>query len=339
MTEIKRDKSKISYLSDPRRVLRVLAESSPSPPSPRRILAESSESSPNLAESSESAPSPRRILAESSESSPNLAESSESAPSPRRILAESSESSPNRRQGSWLAQYVYRPHQRLAGLEPGALGLVVGLYRAAARRCTAARGLAREAATATATAKWRQMGVRSVHEVACWGSTRTTCTSAGVASSGGLLAVVRWARVIRGHLPGIGRPNADILLVHHGPPPAAMRTAERLLAGPTRGRRGAPRRRARGTRGGRPVSGARQAGGRVPAEPTMLRLNRRRSSDFRIAVIWIVSNTLVCCSLLPKIRWLGFTPYTTRDATQFRDADPMLTPLHTHPDNKQMSFS
>jgi hypothetical protein len=66
---------------------------------------------------------------------------------------------------SWLAQYVYRPHQRLVGLEPGALGLVVGLYRAAARRCTAARGLAREAATATATAKWRQMGVRSVHEV------------------------------------------------------------------------------------------------------------------------------------------------------------------------------
>jgi hypothetical protein len=204
------------------------------------------------------------------------------------------------------------------------------LYRAAARRCTAARGLAREAATATATAKWRQMGVRSVHEVLGiythdvhfrWGSVFWRST---------VLAVVRWARVIRGHMPGIGRPNADILLVHHGPPPAAMRTAERLLAGPTRGRRGAPRRRARGTRGGRPVSGARQAGGRVPAEPTMLRLNRRRSSDFRIAVIWIVSNTLVCCSLLPKIRWLGFTPYTTRDATQFRDADPS-----THPPRQQ----
>jgi hypothetical protein len=28
----------------------------------------------------------------------------------------------------------------------------------------ALHGLAREAATATATAKWRQMGVRSVHE-------------------------------------------------------------------------------------------------------------------------------------------------------------------------------
>jgi hypothetical protein len=27
-----------------------------------------------------------------------------------------------------------------------------------------------------------------------------------------------WARVIRGRLPVIGRPNADIL--HHGPPPA-----------------------------------------------------------------------------------------------------------------------
>ena len=30
-----------------------------------------------------------------------------------------------------------------------------------------------------------------------------------------------WARVIRGHLPAIGRPNAEIL--HHGPPPAYAR--------------------------------------------------------------------------------------------------------------------
>jgi hypothetical protein len=46
-------------------------------------------------------------------------------------------------------------------------------------------------------------------------------TAAGVAFSGGR------ARVIRGRLPVIGRPNADIL--HHGPPPAYARTAERLL--------------------------------------------------------------------------------------------------------------
>ena len=30
-----------------------------------------------------------------------------------------------------------------------------------------------------------------------------------------------WARVIRGRLPAIGRPNADIL--NHGPPPAYAR--------------------------------------------------------------------------------------------------------------------
>ena len=30
-----------------------------------------------------------------------------------------------------------------------------------------------------------------------------------------------WARVIRGRLPAIGRPNAEIL--HHGPPPAYAR--------------------------------------------------------------------------------------------------------------------
>ena len=30
-----------------------------------------------------------------------------------------------------------------------------------------------------------------------------------------------WARVIRGRLPAIGRPNADIL--DHGPPPACAR--------------------------------------------------------------------------------------------------------------------
>ena len=36
--------------------------------------------------------------------------------------------------------------------------------------------------------------------------------------SGGSIFLRSWARVIRGRLPVIGRPNADIL--HHGPPPA-----------------------------------------------------------------------------------------------------------------------
>ena len=38
---------------------------------------------------------------------------------------------------------------------------MVGSYQGCSE---ALHGLAREAATATATAKWRQMGVRSVHE-------------------------------------------------------------------------------------------------------------------------------------------------------------------------------
>jgi hypothetical protein len=73
-----------------------------------------------------------------------------------------------------------------------------------------------------------------------------------------------WARVIRGRLPVIGRPNADIL--HHGPPPAYAHGREAVCwrGRPTRrGRRQVHpgRRRARGTRGGRPVSSARRTGG------------------------------------------------------------------------------
>jgi hypothetical protein len=41
------------------------------------------------------------------------------------------------------------------------LGLVVGSYQGCRE---ALHGLAREATKAKATAKWRQMGVRSVHE-------------------------------------------------------------------------------------------------------------------------------------------------------------------------------
>jgi hypothetical protein len=49
----------------------------------------------------------------------------------------------------------------------------VGSYQGCSE---ALHGLAREAATATATAKWRQMGVRSVHEALGIYRTRTTCT-------------------------------------------------------------------------------------------------------------------------------------------------------------------
>jgi len=90
----------------------------------------------------------------------------------------------------------------------------------------ALHGLAREAAKVKATAKWRQMGVRSVHEaLGIYLHTRTTC-----APPLGSVFWRSWARVIRGRLPVIGRPNAGIL--HHGPPPAyahgreAVRLAE-----------------------------------------------------------------------------------------------------------------
>ena len=88
-----------------------------------------------------------------------------------------------------------------------------------------------------------------------WGSTRTTCTAAGVA----FVFWRSWARVIRGRLPVIGRPNADIL--HHGPPPAyahgreAVGEAEawpQVHPGVVRGARAAA---------GLCVSGSRRAGG------------------------------------------------------------------------------
>jgi hypothetical protein len=49
------------------------------------------------------------------------------------------------------------------GADPvlGSVGLVVGSYQGC---CEALHGLAREAAKAKATGKWRQMGVRSAHE-------------------------------------------------------------------------------------------------------------------------------------------------------------------------------
>ena len=88
------------------------------------------------------------------------------------------------------------------------LGLVVGSYQGCSE---ALHGLAREAAKAKATAKWRQMGVRSVHEA-------LGIYTHDVHRRWGSVFWRSWARVIRGRLPVIGRPNADIL--HHGPPPA-----------------------------------------------------------------------------------------------------------------------
>ena len=68
---------------------------------------------------------------------------------------------------------------------------------------------------AKATAKWRQMGVRSVHEaLGIYTHDVHRRWLAGVGS----VFWRSWARVIRGRLPVIGRLNADIL--HHAPPPA-----------------------------------------------------------------------------------------------------------------------
>ena len=127
------------------------------------------------------------------------------------------------------------------------LGLVVGSYQGCRE---ALHGLAREAAKAKATAKWRQMGVRSVHEALGiythdvhrrWGS-------------------VSWLAVVGARHP---RPPARHWAAerrHPSPRPAARVRAR--ARGCWRGRgvaAGAPRRRARGTRGGRPVSERRAA--------------------------------------------------------------------------------
>ena len=76
-----------------------------------------------------------------------------------------------------------------------------------------------------------------------------------------------WARVIRGRLPVIGRPNADIL--HHGPPPAYAHGREAVSVG---GAQAWPQ-----VHPGRTASGcerrAAAVGWWVPAEPIVLRLN------------------------------------------------------------------
>jgi hypothetical protein len=77
-----------------------------------------------------------------------------------------------------------------------------------------------------------------------------------------------WARVIRGRLPVIGRPNADIL--HHGPPPAYAHGRE-AVGGAEAWPQCTPASCAGHAR--RQACERLSAGWRVPAEPTMLRLN------------------------------------------------------------------
>jgi hypothetical protein len=96
-------------------------------------------------------------------------------------------------------------------------------------------------------------------------------TAAGVAFSGGRVRRVACGRARHPRPPGpvIGRPNAEIL--HHGPPPAYAHGREALLAWPRRGRRCTPASCAGHAR--RQACERFSAGWRVPAEPTMLRLN------------------------------------------------------------------
>jgi len=142
------------------------------------------------------------------------------------------------------------------------LGLVVGSYQGCSE---ALHGLAREAATATATAKWRQMGVRSVHEALgiYTHDVHRKCTAAGVAFSGG-----RGRASSAAACPSLGgRMPSSFTTARH----PRTRTAERLLAGPRRGRRCTPASCAGHAR--RQAFERLSAGWRVPAEPTMLRLN------------------------------------------------------------------
>ena len=65
-----------------------------------------------------------------------------------------------------------------------------------------------------ALTEWWQMGARSEHEA-------LGIFVHDVHRRWGSVFWRSWARVIRGRLPAIGRPNAEIL--HHGPPPAYAR--------------------------------------------------------------------------------------------------------------------
>jgi hypothetical protein len=105
------------------------------------------------------------------------------------------------------------------------------------------------------------MGVRSVHEA-------LGIYTHDVHRRWGSVFWRSWARVIRGRLPVIGRPNANIL--HHGPPPAYAHGRE-AVGGARRGRRCTPASCA--GHAGRQACERLAPGWRLPAEPTMLRLN------------------------------------------------------------------
>ena len=140
------------------------------------------------------------------------------------------------------------------------LGLVVGGRAPSYQGCSEGlHALAREVAEESARTEWRQLGARGEH-----GALGIFVHDVHRRSAGppwGSVFWRSWARVIRGRLPAIGRPNAEIL--HHGPLPAyargqaAVGGAEpwpRVHPGVLRGDWGARR--------GGPVSGARPAGGR-----------------------------------------------------------------------------
>jgi hypothetical protein len=91
------------------------------------------------------------------------------------------------------------------------VGLVVGSYQGCSEGLHA---LAREVAEERARTEWRRMGARSEHEA-------LGIFVHDVHRRWGSVFWRSWARVIRGRLPAIGRPNAEIL--HHGPPPAYAR--------------------------------------------------------------------------------------------------------------------
>ena len=110
------------------------------------------------------------------------------------------------------------------------------------------------------------MGVRSVHEA-------LGIYTHDVHRRWGSVFWRSWARVIRGRLPIVGRPNADIL--HHGPPPAYAHGRE-AVGGTERGvAAGAPRRPRPASCAGharRQACERRAAGWRVPAGPCPLNL-------------------------------------------------------------------
>ena len=107
--------------------------------------------------------------------------------------------------------WCYRCNTPPGGASDPVVGLVVGSYQGCSEGLHA---LAREVAEERASTEWRRMGARSEHEA-------LGIFVHDVHRRWGSVFWRSWARVIRGRLPAIGRPNAEIL--HHGPPPAYAR--------------------------------------------------------------------------------------------------------------------